>query len=119
MVSRIMSRDTTRYSAFDTTSGFGRHGWPGETKTDCREGEYCSASHGIYLTSFDVKVFRCGRLTEVGLAFLRPLHPAYPSAGRMGTRNTNLPRLVRSVLAAFGGYRFGTAANAPRYASSV
>jgi len=39
VVSRIMSRDTTRYGALDTALGLGRHGWRGETKTDCREGE--------------------------------------------------------------------------------
>ena len=39
VVSRIMSRDTTRYGALDTAFGLGRHGWQDETKTDCREGE--------------------------------------------------------------------------------
>ena len=39
VVSGIMSRDTTRYGALDTAFGLGRHGWQGETKTDCREGE--------------------------------------------------------------------------------
>jgi len=39
VVSRIMSRDTTRYGALDTAFGLGRHGWQGKSKTDCREGE--------------------------------------------------------------------------------
>jgi hypothetical protein len=34
-----MSRDTTRYGAFDTAFGLGRHERQGETKADCREGE--------------------------------------------------------------------------------
>ena len=51
-----MSRDTTRHGALDTAFGLGRHGWQGESKTDCREGEWCNASHGIYLTSLDVKI---------------------------------------------------------------
>jgi hypothetical protein len=39
VVSRIMSRHTTRYGALDTAFGLGRHGWQGKSKTDCREGE--------------------------------------------------------------------------------
>jgi hypothetical protein len=39
VVSRIMSRDTTRYGALDTAFGLGRPGGQGENKTDSREGE--------------------------------------------------------------------------------
>ena len=39
VVSSIMSRDTTRYGAFDTAFGLGHRGRQGESKTDCREGE--------------------------------------------------------------------------------
>ena len=39
VVSGIMSRDTTRYGALDTAFGLSPHGWHGESKTDCREGE--------------------------------------------------------------------------------
>jgi hypothetical protein len=39
VMSRVMARNTARHGAFDTAFGFSRHGWQGETKTDCREGE--------------------------------------------------------------------------------
>ena len=39
VVSRIMSRDTTRYGALDTAFGLGRHGGQGDSQTDCRQGE--------------------------------------------------------------------------------
>jgi hypothetical protein len=39
VVSRIMSRDTTRHGAFDTAFGLGHHGWQGESEADCRESE--------------------------------------------------------------------------------
>ena len=39
VVSGIMSRDTTRYGALDTSFGLSRRGWQGKSKTDCREGK--------------------------------------------------------------------------------
>jgi len=39
VVSRVMSRDTTRHGALDTAFGLGHHGWQRESKTDCRESE--------------------------------------------------------------------------------
>ena len=39
VVSRIMSRDTTRYGALDTAFGLGYRGRQGERKIGCREGE--------------------------------------------------------------------------------
>ena len=39
VVSRIMSREATRYGALDTAFGLGHRGRQGESKTDCRESE--------------------------------------------------------------------------------